>query len=75
MEGFKKASFFEKILPDKVEIFSKTWKAWTCFFEYLELIFALFFFIFCFEYSIDLFIVFLKVIENSHFNKIGIVFY
>jgi hypothetical protein len=24
VEGFKKASFFEKILPDKVEIFSKT---------------------------------------------------
>jgi len=24
VEGFKKAGFFEKILPDKVEIFSKT---------------------------------------------------
>jgi hypothetical protein len=27
VEGFKKASFFEKILPDKVEIFSKTRRA------------------------------------------------
>jgi hypothetical protein len=44
VEGFKKAGFFEKILPDKVEIFSKTRRAWTCFFEYPELIFALFFY-------------------------------
>jgi hypothetical protein len=27
VEGFKKAGFFEKILPDKVEIFSKTRRA------------------------------------------------
>jgi hypothetical protein len=27
VEGFKKASFFEKILPEKVEIFSKTRRA------------------------------------------------
>ena len=64
MEGFKKASFSEKILPDTwlksaassqkwnvfwnfwVEIFSETRRAWTCFFEYLELIFALFFLFF-----------------------------
>jgi len=32
-----------------VEIFSETRRAWTCFFEYLELIFASFFFIFYFE--------------------------
>jgi len=44
VEGFEKAGFFEKILPDKVEIFSKTRRAWTCFFEYPELIFALFFY-------------------------------
>lgn len=51
VEGFKKASFFEKILPDKVEIFSETRRAWICFFEYLELTFALFFFIFCFDFK------------------------
>ncbi len=54
VEGFKKASFFEKILPDKVEIFSKTRRAWTCFFVNLELSFALFFFIFYFEYPIKM---------------------
>ena len=48
VEGFKKAGFFEKILPDKVEIFSKTRRAWTCFFVNLELTFADFFFIFYF---------------------------
>ena len=46
MEGFKKASFFDKILPDRVEIFSKTRRAWTCFFVNLELTFALFFLFF-----------------------------
>ena len=50
------ASFFEKILPDRVEIFLKTRRAWTFFSEYLELIFALFFFIFCFEYPIGMFL-------------------
>ena len=39
-----------------VEIFSETRRAWTCFFEYLELIFALFFFIFYFEYSNQMFL-------------------
>jgi hypothetical protein len=51
VEGFKKASFFEKILPDKVEIFSKTRRALTCFFVNLELTFALFFFIFYFDFK------------------------
>ena len=51
MEGFKKASFSDKILPDKVEILSETRRAWTCFFEYLELIFASFFYLFIFEIS------------------------
>ena len=54
MEGFKKASFFEKILPEWVEIFSKTRRAWTCFFVNPELTFALFFFIFYFEYPIQM---------------------
>ena len=52
VEGFKKASFFKKILPHFitfwVEIFLKTRRAWTCFFEYPELTFALFFLFFCF---------------------------
>jgi len=37
-----------------VEIFSKTRRAWTWFFVNLELIFALFFFIFYFEYPIQM---------------------
>ena len=45
------ASFFEKILPDRVEIFLKTRRAWTWFFVNLELIFASFFlFIFFWNY-------------------------
>ena len=39
-----------------VEIFFKTRRAWTFFSEYLELIFALFFFIFCFEYPNQMFL-------------------
>ena len=38
-----------------VEIFSETWKAWTCFFVNLELNLAFFLFIFCFEYPNQLF--------------------
>ena len=36
-----------------VEILSETWKAWTCFFEYLELIFASFFLFIFFEFPIN----------------------
>ena len=39
-----------------MEIFFKTRRAWTFFSEYVELIFALFFFIFCFEYPIGMFL-------------------
>ena len=49
MEGFKKASFSGKILPDKVEILSETRRAWTWFFVNLELIFASFFLFIFFE--------------------------
>jgi hypothetical protein len=56
VEGFKKASFSEKILPDRVEIFSETRRAWTFFFVNLELILAFFLFIFCFEYPNQMFL-------------------
>jgi hypothetical protein len=53
VEGFKKASFSDKILPDKVEILSETRRAWTCFFVNLELIFASFFLFIFFEFQIN----------------------
>jgi hypothetical protein len=60
VEGFKKASFFEKILPEWVEIFSKTRRAWTCFFVNLELTFALFF------------LFFILISNSKHHRIIGI---
>ena len=48
VEGFKKASFFEKILLEWREIFSKTRRAWTCFFVNLEQKFVFFFFLYFF---------------------------
>ena len=68
MEGFNKASFSDKILPDRVEILSETRRAWTCFIVNLELIFASFFFIFLFCFRI------VNVIKALERNRSGIVF-
>ena len=46
--------------PLWVEIFSKTRRAWTCFFVNLELTFALFFFIFYFDF----------IYQSSSYNRI-----
>ena len=51
-----------------VEIFSETRRAWTCFFEYLELNFASFFFIFYFEYSNQMFLFNRILFEGMSFD-------
>jgi len=43
---FQKSQFFGWNTTRRVEILAKTQRAWTCFFEYLQHRFALFFFIF-----------------------------
>ena len=47
-----------------VEIFSETRRAWTCFFEYLKLIFASFFTLFFLKYPIGMFL-FNRIVANE----------